>query len=84
MVTFVCRYVMLSGVGSGISGTHPTTSSPYPSEPRPLGWIVREQPQVADSEVGEDLRSDAVIAAVGWEPQVRLASTVSRPCSCSS
>ena len=53
-------------------------------EPRDLLRVVREDPDRGQAEVGQDLRADPVFTRVAGSRSSRLASTVSRPFSCSS
>src|SRR5262249_14699201 len=48
-----------------------------------LARIVRKQTDLANAEILQDLRPDAVIPQVGAKPSFRFASTVSSPSSCS-
>ena len=56
---------------------------PYPSRPARLAGLLVSSRMRADAEVDQDLRAGAVVAGVGRQPSSRLASTVSRPASCS-
>ena len=43
--------------------------------------VVGHEQDFAHAEVGDDLRADTVVTKVHGKPSLRLASTVSRPCS---
>ena len=45
---------------------------PVPFESEDFLWIVRDQTHLAHTEIGEDLRADAVIALVDRQPERKI------------
>jgi hypothetical protein len=73
---------MLSAVGSMTNGTRPVIRT-VSGRPPVLGRVVGHEGDLADAELAQDLGADAVLAAVDGQTLDEVASTVSRPASCS-
>ena len=61
---------MFSGLGAVTDGTRSTISRPKPSRPPYLAGLLVMQPHGGDAEVDEDLRADAVLAAVDRQAEL--------------
>src|SRR3954447_9378398 len=66
------QVVLVVRVGLDLQG-HPLDDLDAEAvEPAELRRVVRHQPHRRDAEVGEDLRTDAVLAAVGRQPKLQV------------
>ena len=67
LVCFTMRYLRLRSVGSVMSGTRSTASSPKASMPTRFAGLLVSNPHLLDAKVYQDLSAEPIVARVGRE-----------------